>query len=317
MVTPVLPPSGFSATPMPHYTTTQGYPSAQAAVAMRSPMTGATRKASAATAFSATQGGWSAANSSVVSERLLGSTVLREEFLGSFPQQDQIRYVEVPVVEEVVRTVPKREIIEVEKRVPRIEYEWVERVVEIPQVQYVDKHIEVPQIHEMIRQVPVRQVVDVPREVVKYVPKIETKIVEKEVQVPGEIIEIPKPYVVENRVVVPRFQDQDVTCVVAQSLRPVITESESDFVDVEMREYNPYCVPVNVVIPRPVARQLIAQSKREEHRIVDIPVGHFNALLKSVNPNLSDAELEGKLVSVNGTIPIATGIKFAALTTSE
>lgn len=59
-----------------------------------------------------------------------------------------------------------------------------------------------------------------------------------------------------------------------------------------------------------------AHRKVEEHRIVDIPVGHFNALLKSVNPGLSDQELEGKLVSVNGITPIATGVKFAALTTA-
>eukprot|EP01055_Gregarina_sp_Pseudo9_P000986 Gregarina_sp_Pseudo_9__985@NODE_1633_length_1437_cov_631_085837_g1513_i0_p1_GENE_NODE_1633_length_1437_cov_631_085837_g1513_i0NODE_1633_length_1437_cov_631_085837_g1513_i0_p1_ORF_typecomplete_len317_score46_96IMCp/PF12314_8/0_0059IMCp/PF12314_8/8_1e14IMCp/PF12314_8/1_8e04Phage_hub_GP28/PF11110_8/3_4e03Phage_hub_GP28/PF11110_8/15Phage_hub_GP28/PF11110_8/48DUF5520/PF17658_1/65DUF5520/PF17658_1/1_7e03DUF5520/PF17658_1/18_NODE_1633_length_1437_cov_631_085837_g1513_i03461296 len=291
------------------YTTagSQGYSTAT----LGSPMTGATRRPSAAGPTPYGPG------SNIRSERLLGSVVLREEILGSYPQQDQVRYVEVPVVEEVIRHVPKREVVEVEKRVPRYDVEWVERIVEIPQVQYIDKHVEVPQIQEVLRTVPVRQVVEVPREVVKYVPKIETKIVEKEVEVPGEIIEIPRPYVVENKIVVPRFVDQEVTCVVAQSLHPVITESDNDFVDVEMREFNPYLVPVNVVIPRPVARQLIAQKKREEHKIVDIPVGHFNALLKSVNPNLTDVELEGKLISINGVTPIATGVKFAALTTSD
>eukprot|EP01053_Blabericola_migrator_P012810 Blabericola_migrator_1__12809@NODE_825_length_6370_cov_320_094241_g582_i0_p3_GENE_NODE_825_length_6370_cov_320_094241_g582_i0NODE_825_length_6370_cov_320_094241_g582_i0_p3_ORF_typecomplete_len343_score57_61IMCp/PF12314_8/0_015IMCp/PF12314_8/5_4e12IMCp/PF12314_8/25IMCp/PF12314_8/1_2e03DUF1380/PF07128_12/1_7e02DUF1380/PF07128_12/7_2_NODE_825_length_6370_cov_320_094241_g582_i038934921 len=256
-------------------------------------------------------------NSSVQSERLLNSTVLREEFLGQAPQQDQIRYVEVPVIEEVIRHVPRREVVEVERRVPRVEVEFVERIVEVPQIQYVDRQVEVPQVQEVVRHVPVRQVVDVPREVVKYVPKVETKIVEKEVEVAGEVIEIPKPYTVENRITVPRYVDQSMTCVVAQSLHPVISESETDYVDVEMREYNPYLVPVNVVIPRPVARQLLAQKKREEHRLVDIPVGHFNAILKSVNANLSDAELEGKLISVGGVIPIATGVKFATLTTTD
>lgn len=278
---------------------------------MGSPITGATRRPSAAGPSPYGPG------SNIRSERLLGSQILREEVLGSYPQQDQVRYVEVPVVEEVIRHVPKREIVEVEKKVPRYDVEWVERIVEVPHVQYIDKQVEVPQVQEVVRHVPVRQVVEVPREVVKYVPKVETKIVEKEVEVPGEIVEIPRPYVVENKVVVPRFVDQEVTCVVAQSLHPIICESENDFVDVEMREFNPYLVPVNVMIPRPVARQLIAQKKREEHKIVDIPVGHFNALLKSVNPTLGDAELEGKLISINGVIPIATGVKFAALTASD
>lgn len=111
-----------------------------------------------------------------------------------------------------------------------------------------------------MRHVPVRQVVDVPREVIKYVPKVETKIIEREVEVPGEVIEIPRPYVVENKVVVPRFVDQEITCVVAQSLHPVISESETDFVDVEMREFVPYLVPVDVMVPRPVARQLMVRG---------------------------------------------------------
>lgn len=116
---------------------------------------------------------------------------------------------------------------------------------------------QVPKYQEVVRHVPVRQVVDVPREVIKYVPKIETKIVEREVEVPGEVIEIPRPYVVENKVIVPRFVDQEITCVVAQSLHPIISESENDYVDVEMREFVPYLVPVDVMVPRPVSRQLM------------------------------------------------------------
>lgn len=46
-------------------------------------------------------------------------------------------------MEEVVRTVPRKEYVEVEKKVPRYEVEWVERIVEVPQIQYVDKHVEV------------------------------------------------------------------------------------------------------------------------------------------------------------------------------
>lgn len=269
------------------------------------------------------------AGGNVKSERVLNSTILREEWFSGFPEQDHIKYVEIPVVEEVIRHVPRREYVEVERKVPRYEVEYIERIVDVPQIHFVDKHVDVslyisnplsfqvPKIQEVYRHVPVKQIIDVPREVLKYVPKIETKIVEKEVEVPGQVIEIPKPYVVDNKIIVPRYVDQDLTCVVAQSLHPVITESSTDFVDVEMREFTPYLVPVDVMVPRPVARQLMARQKTEEHRIVDIPVAHFNALLKSVNPGLSDLDLESKYVVVNGITPIATNIKFATITSPE
>jgi len=242
------------------------------------------------------------------SERLLNSTILREEILGNQNLQDQVKYVEVPVIEEVIRHVPKKEYIEIEKKVPRYEYEWVERIVEVPQIQVVDKYVDVPQIQEVIRHVPVKQYVDVPKEVIRYVPRVETKLVEKEVEVPGEVIEIPKPYIIENKIMVPKYMDQEVPTVVAQRLHPVISESDSEFLDVEMREYNPYLVAVDVYVPRPVQRQLTAQSRTETHHVVDVPVAQFNALLKAANPGLADADLEGKLMTVNGMAPVAVGL---------
>lgn len=97
---------------------------------------------------------------------------------------------------------------------------------------------------------PVRQYVDIPKEVVRYVPKVETRVIEKKVEVPGETIEIPVPLVVEKRVIVPKVVEQPVNCVVAQTLKPVISESETAFIDVEMREFNPVLVTVDVLVPR-------------------------------------------------------------------
>lgn len=241
----------------------------------------------------------------VQSERILSSNIVGETMLGPMPLEENIQYVEIPVIEEVIKHVPRKEYVEVEKRVPKYEYEWVERIVEVPQIHIVDKTVDVPQIQEVIRHVAVKQVIEVPKEIIRRVPKIETKVVEREVEVPGEIIEVPKPYLVENKVVVPRYTNKEVPTVVAQRLIPVISESETDFVDVDLKEYNPYLVPVDVYVPRPVARQLIAASKIEEHHVVDVPVGQFNSLLKQLNTHVQESEFQELLVKDHrGAIPI-------------
>eukprot|EP01071_Lankesteria_metandrocarpae_P008335 Lankesteria_metandrocarpae@DN4939_c0_g1_i3.p1 len=243
----------------------------------------------------------------VTSERVMSSTIVSEHQINA-PPENSVQYIEVPVIEEVIRHVPKKEIVEIQKRVPRYEYEWVERIVEVPQIQYVDKHVEVPQYQEVVKHVPVKQIVDVPREVVRYVPKIETKIVEQEVEVLGETIEVPKPYTVENKVVVPRFIDREVATVVAQRLHPVISESETVFVDCELKEYFPQLIPVDVYIPKPVGRNLIAAHKYEEHRVVDVPPAQFNALVKSLNVHMSEADSQAMYVKLSdGTIPMLHG----------
>lgn len=238
----------------------------------------------------------------------MSSNIIGEENLQAQPE-DSVQYIEVPVIEEVIRHVPKREVVEIEKRVPRYEYEWVEKIVEVPQIQWVEKHVEVPQIQEVVRYVPVKQVVEVPKEVVRYIPKIDVKIVEREVEVVGETIEVPKPYLVENKVVVPRYLDKEVPTVVAQRLHPIITESDTDFVDVELKEYNPQLIPVDVYIPRPVTRSLIAANKYEEHRVVDVPIAQYNALVKNLNTHLSDKDADAVYVRLSdGTIPMLHGL---------
>lgn len=54
-----------------------------------------------------------------------------------------VRYVQVPVVEEKILYIPRREIREVEKKVPKIKVVEVVKCVEVPQVQYIDRHVEV------------------------------------------------------------------------------------------------------------------------------------------------------------------------------
>lgn len=75
-------------------------------------------------------------------ERRISSTVLSESWLsGGGPES--VTYVEVPVVEKVVREVPRLEIVEVEKRVPKIEVKYVDKIVEVPSTRYVDKLVHV------------------------------------------------------------------------------------------------------------------------------------------------------------------------------
>eukprot|EP00914_Ancora_sagittata_P005886 GHVO01011834.1.p1 GENE.GHVO01011834.1~~GHVO01011834.1.p1 ORF type:complete len:344 (-),score=62.00 GHVO01011834.1:116-1120(-) len=205
--------------------------------------------------------------------------------------EDTIRYVEVPQIQEVIRHVPKREVVEVEKRVPRYEIDYVERLVDVPQVQYVDKYVDVPQYQEVVKYVPIHQVVDVPKEIIKTVPRLETRVIEKVVEVPGEIIEVPKPYTVENKVAVPQYTDKQVPLVVAQTVRPVVTETQEE-VEIEVMEWEPEIIQVEVQVPKPVPAHLVASGLIEQvHRTVDVPNAHFNSLLKALNPHISDVQM--------------------------
>lgn len=234
------------------------------------------------------------------SRRQISSVVVSEEVLGEVPTDGGVRYVEVPVIEEVVRTVPKREVVEVEKVVPRYEVQWVEREVTVPQVVYLEKHVERPQVQEVIRTVRgPRQVQDVPREVVRTIPRVEYVQVEKVVQVPGEIIEVPKPYVVEQPASVKRWRDSQIPVVVAQTIRPVVSESQ-EVVDVDVFEYEPEVIPVDVHVAKPVASHLVAVGATEEvHAPVSVPAAQYNSLLRQLNSHLS-AEEQNQLPYMRG-----------------
>jgi len=227
--------------------------------------------------------------SEIGDRRRVKSVILNEELLGA-PPQESVRYVEVPYVEEIVRHVPRREIVEVEKRVPKYEYEWTEKVVEVPQIQYVDKTVEVPQVHEVVRHVPRREVVEVPREIIRHVPKIETKVVEKRIEVPGQVIEVPKPYTVENKVMVPHHIDKEVPMLVAQTVRPVLTESD-EFVEVDVVQYEPEMIPVDIHVPRGVKTEVVSMGVIEEHhRVVQVPHAQYNSMLRLLNPHINEQE---------------------------
>eukprot|EP01071_Lankesteria_metandrocarpae_P007612 Lankesteria_metandrocarpae@DN4730_c0_g1_i3.p1 len=165
------------------------------------------------------------------------------------PENEQpteiIKYVEVPVIQEVVRHVPgAEEIIEIERKVPRVEVEYIERLVEVVDTQYVDRVVEVEEFREVTKYVSKVQVIQIPKEIIVTVPKIIQKTVEKTVEVPGEIIEVPKPYIVEQKVTVPQRTLIEVPTVVAQSVRSQLEIGEIQ-IEYPARTLEPKIIPVH------------------------------------------------------------------------
>lgn len=229
----------------------------------------------------------------VQSTRKVSSTIINESYLSSYPRDMPTREVEVPgPVQEVIKHVPRKEIVETEKRVPRYEYEWVERILEVPRIEYIDKTVEIPKYQEVIREVKVPQVVDVPKEVIREVkvPKITYR--EEMREVPGPIIEVPKPYTVENKVEVQRYVDTKQPLIVAQTIKPYIVEGQG-VVEVDVFEYEPECVPVDVHVVKAVQASIQAGGVIEtKHRVVTVPAAQYNTMLQQLNVHLSQVELQ-------------------------
>lgn len=220
---------------------------------------------------------------------------------------ESIRYVEVPVIKEEVITRSKPEFVEVEKIVPVYDYHIQERIIEVPQIEMINTEVEVERIQEVVKRVPKKEIIQVPTEVIKYVTKVVTKLVEQVVEVPGDVIQVPKPYKVENRVIVPRYINQEVPVLVNQLIQPLIQESDTESITVTVKQYDPYLVPVDVFVPLPVSRPLIPTETRNSHRIVDVPPSQFNALVKSVNAGATDQDVDGLLAKhLDGSIPMLT-----------
>ncbi|EZG66948.1 inner membrane complex protein [Gregarina niphandrodes] len=229
----------------------------------------------------------------VQSTRKVSSTIVNEQMMGPPPQDLPVREIEVPgPVQEVVTHVPRKEVIETERRVPKYEYEYVDKIVEVPRIEYVDKVVEVPQYHEVIVERKVPQVVDVPREVIKEVKIPRINYVEKQVEVPGEVIEVPKHFTVEQKVEFTRYNDRKKPVVVAQAVKPLIVEG-AGFTEVDVYEYEPECVPVDVHVVKGVQAQVQAGGVVETtHRVVTIPSAQYNTILQQLNTHLNQTEVQ-------------------------
>lgn len=72
--------------------------------------------------------------------RPISSQIVSEQYFDKAPQPN-VRYVEVPVVQEVIKRVPVKQVVEVEKIVPKYETTYVDRIVDVPQVHVVDRQV--------------------------------------------------------------------------------------------------------------------------------------------------------------------------------
>lgn len=210
---------------------------------------------------------------------------------------------QVPTVEEQVRYVTRREVVEVEKRVPKYEYETVEQIVEVEVIVPVDKIVEIPKYVDTITEKKVVQFVDKPVAVTREI-RIPRTIYRDEVkEVPGPVIERPKYYTVENKVKVPRPIDKEVPVIVAQTIKPVIIES-TEAVVVEVMDYEPEIVPVDVHIAKPLPSALgFAGQIDSKHKLVSINAAQYNTILRQLNSHM-DEQMKNTLpfVAENGTV---------------
>jgi len=150
-----------------------------------------------------------------------------------------------------------------------------------------------------------------PKEVIKELKRTEVSTVEHSVEVPGDIVEIPKEVLIDTHVVVPRYIDEVVPTVIAQRLEPIIRESTEEdgiFIDVKCRVVTFKPVQVDVYVPLPVKRELVAKCKYEQHRELNpslVPAEQYNSLVKSLN---ADTPLEHVLPLFQVTPEVAAKI---------
>jgi len=224
------------------------------------------------------------------------------------------KYVEVPVYEEKVIEVPRKEIVTTQKIVPKITTEVREILVEVPRVEVVQKDVDVVHVEEYITEVPRIQRIEVPKEKIKYVPKIEVRKIEKEVEVDGELVEVPREVEVVNHIVVANYDDVKQDTVVAQKMIPILDENEKEQMQVTAIHYEPEVVPVDVYVPKPVFRTVIPGAREERYEEVVVPPAHFNALVRMANEYLPDEAL-GDVLKRNpdGSFPMTHGNDFISV----
>merc|ERR1739838_561788 len=220
------------------------------------------------------------------SSRKISSVVVFEE--AEMVPEKNVRYVEVPQYEEIIKHVIRKEIREVEKFVPKIVEEWVERIVEMPQIEEVVRHVEVPQIQEVLRHVPKIEIVDRPFDVIKEVAKIEINKVEKVVELGSEVIEVPTAILVEERMPVTHYEDKEAMLIVSHKVKPVIIDNAQAEVVVDIMEYEPEVMPVDIHVAKFVDQELVLVGAKETiHRCVVVSAAEYNSMMRYLNVHLN------------------------------
>lgn len=222
-----------------------------------------------------------------VSTAILSSTPMYESHMESM-LQDTRRVVEVPTVEEQVRYVTKREVREIEKQVPVVEYEYIDKVVEVPKVVYRDVVSDTDvEIREVVVEKRVPQIVERPVRTIIDTKRREVRQVERVREVPGETIEIEKPYRVETRREVENVHEREVPVIVSQTVKPVITVNDKSVMEIDVFDYEAEIIPVDIHVAKPVPNALqVSKEGKTTHRLVAVSPAQYNTILKELNHHL-------------------------------
>ncbi|KAK1939501.1 putative membrane skeletal protein [Babesia divergens] len=228
------------------------------------------------------------------------------KYVDKFVEVPEIHYndkiVEVPEYHEVTKTVQKVEIQERIKYVPKMEVKVVPKYVEVPVVKIVDRYEEYEEVEEVIKHVEKREVVEVPRDVVKHVVKPVKKIIEQERIIPvmehrdvpvekikfvpkietveltreiPKIIDVPVPYnvfkveYVDQPYMVPEYRDVPVAVPVRKVVTPIYHyQGEPEVIDVPV--HKPYLVIHDHISFKPASYPVAENIKVVGTRPIDI-----------------------------------------------
>ncbi|EZG43342.1 hypothetical protein GNI_176040 [Gregarina niphandrodes] len=198
-----------------------------------------------------------------------------------------VRYVEVPVKQQVVREVRVPKVVKVQKRVPQVQVQYKD--VHVPKIEFKDKPIYTDDVRENVIYRPKDQYIDIPQQFVEYVPQVEKRVIEKCVSVPsGDVQEIYRPHRVYDDVPVPYYQHSSQTVPVAQMFEPSITVSTEAY-NVPSDVWVPKVVPFDIYIPKLVDAPLYDNGQVEvEEYPVNVPWPHMRHLEQHFNPSLGE-----------------------------
>eukprot|EP01054_Gregarina_sp_Poly1_P004512 Gregarina_sp_Poly_1__4511@NODE_2423_length_2152_cov_115_596163_g1540_i0_p2_GENE_NODE_2423_length_2152_cov_115_596163_g1540_i0NODE_2423_length_2152_cov_115_596163_g1540_i0_p2_ORF_typecomplete_len241_score44_99_NODE_2423_length_2152_cov_115_596163_g1540_i096818 len=219
--------------------------------------------------------------------------------------EEKTTFVEVEFIKEKIIEKPVYEKYVKDVFVKKINLVKQDTVVERQIPNFYEKQIEVPELVQKRVPVPRKLYKQVPIEQMYKVPRIETKIVHEEVQVPGAIFEVAKPVIREVKQTVYNYIDKETPTTVGISVNPIVEENKDKKMIQKAKKYTPYVVPVEMLIPVPVNRPVDYVGSHEEQRPTDMTPAQFNAQVKAQNPGLSDEHLMSLYQrNADGSVPM-------------
>eukprot|EP01054_Gregarina_sp_Poly1_P003070 Gregarina_sp_Poly_1__3069@NODE_1864_length_3166_cov_25_051630_g1209_i0_p1_GENE_NODE_1864_length_3166_cov_25_051630_g1209_i0NODE_1864_length_3166_cov_25_051630_g1209_i0_p1_ORF_typecomplete_len698_score95_95EP400_N/PF15790_5/2_1e03EP400_N/PF15790_5/0_094_NODE_1864_length_3166_cov_25_051630_g1209_i07532846 len=176
----------------------------------------------------------------------------------------------------------------IETKVPVVHEQVVERVVEVKQPTQINtRSVEVPFCEDRFLYKTTRQVIDVPVEVVREVKKPLIRPVERIVNVPGHVIEVPKPFQVSKQVPKHIIHDKKQLWRISESSKHSIIQE--GLREVECILYQPEVHIVDVPVPKKVFGMITQGRTVQNYKNIDeLPTPHWNTLVYKCNEALAN-----------------------------